>query len=75
MDLQTAGKFAVLLGISLVIVGGMLWAGGKLGLGSLPGDLHFSGQGWSCFVPIMTSLVLSLLLTIVLNVILRWLGK
>jgi hypothetical protein len=75
VDLQTVGKFAVLLGVSLAIVGGLLWAGGRLGLGSLPGDLRFEGQGWSCFVPIGASILLSLLLTIVLNLILRGLGK
>ncbi len=72
MDLQTLGKFVVLMGISLAIVGVALWFGGRLGLGSLPGDLKLSGEGWSCFAPIATSIVLSLLLTLVLNVILRF---
>ena len=75
MDLQTAGKIAVLLGISLTIVGGLLWVGGKLGLGALPGDVRFEGRGWSCFVPIGASILLSLLLTLALNVVLRWFGK
>ena len=75
MDLQSAGKFAVLLGISLAVVGGLLWLGGKLGLGALPGNLRLEGQGWSCFVPIGLSVLLSLLLTLALNVVLRLLGK
>ena len=75
MDLQTTGKLAVLLGISLTIVGGLLWVGGRLGLGALPGNVRFEGQGWSCFVPIGASILLSLLLTLALNVVLRWFGK
>jgi len=73
--MQSVGKFVVLMGISLAIVGGMLWLGGRLGMGSLPGDLKLTGEGWSCFVPIATSLVLSILLTIVLNVLLRFLNR
>lgn len=75
MDLQTAGKLAVLLGISLAIVGGLLWVGGRLGLGTLPGDLRLQGPGWSCFVPIGMSILLSLLLTLALNLLLRWFGR
>jgi hypothetical protein len=75
VDLQTVGKFTILLGVSLAIVGGMLWGAGKMGLGGLPGDLRFSGQGWGCFVPITTSILLSLLLTLVLNLLLRGMGK
>ena len=69
------GRIVALLGISMVVVGGLLWLFGRLGLGSLPGDLHVNGAGWSCYVPIVTSILLSLLLTIVLNLILRAMGK
>lgn len=69
------GRVVALLGVSMLIVGGLLWLGGRLGLGALPGDLRLSGQGWSCFVPIATSIILSLLLTIVLNVVWRFFSK
>lgn len=72
MDLQTLGKMLVLLAIGLAIVGGMLWAAGRLGLSNIPGNFTFQGDGWTCFVPIAASIVISILLTIVLNVVLRW---
>jgi len=75
VDAQALGRLLALLGISLAIVGGMLWMGGRLGLGSLPGNLHFSGQGWSCFVPITLSILLSIVLTIVLNLVLRFFSR
>ncbi len=73
--MQTLGKIVVALGLALVLAGLLLWLGGRLGLGTLPGDLHFSGEGWSCFVPITTSILLSVLLTLVLWALFRFFGK
>jgi hypothetical protein len=75
VDLQTIGRAVVVLGISLAIAGGLLWLGGRMGLGSLPGDIKLNGQGFSCGVPIATSILLSLLLTIVLNILWRLFGR
>lgn len=72
MDLQTLGKFVALFGVAMLIAGLLLWLGGRAGLGSMPGNFKFSGEGWSCYVPIAASILLSLLLTLILNVILRF---
>ena len=70
MDLQQLGKLLVVVSLGLALTGGALWLLGKAGLGtslgSLPGDLKIQGEGWSCFVPITTSILLSLLLTLAL---------
>jgi hypothetical protein len=73
VDLQTLGKYLALLGLSLLVVGGLLALGGRLGLGSLPGDVRVQRESFGCYLPIATSILLSLLLTIVLNLLLRWL--
>jgi hypothetical protein len=72
-DLQTLAKVVLAMGIVLAAAGGGLWLLGRTGvpLGRLPGDLHFEIGGVSCFVPLATSIVLSLVLTIVLNLIVR----
>ena len=44
---------------------------GKLGLGRSSGDLTFGGRNWRVYLPIGTSIVLSLLLTSLLWLILR----
>ena len=75
MDLQTIGRGIVALGIILLVVGGLMWFGGRMGLGSLPGDIRLSGRGWSGTFPLATSIVLSLLLTIVLNIVWRLFGR
>ena len=75
MDLQNIGRILGLVGISMLILGALLWFGGRMGLGTLPGDIRRSGTGWSCYMPIATSILISLLLTIVLNLILRFFNK
>jgi len=72
MDLQSLGKLLVLTSVGLAVLGGLLWVGGRYGLGSLPGDLRLQGDGWGCFVPIGVSLLLSVVLTVILNLVWRW---
>ena len=63
--------------MSLVIVGGLLWLLGRTGLplGRLPGDIHIERDGFSCYIPLVTMIVVSVVLTILLNVILRLLAR
>ena len=75
MDFQGIGKVVAMLGVALVALGGLMWLGGRVGLGSVPGDLRFGGEGWSCFVPITTSIMLSILLTLLLGLLWRLFGK
>lgn len=74
-SLQGVGKLLVIAGVSLAVLGGVLWGAGRLGLVSFPGDLRFGSESWGCYVPIGLSIVLSLLLTLVLNLVWRWFGK
>lgn len=72
-DLTTLAKVLLALGLVLAAVGGGLWLLGRSGvpLGRLPGDLRFTVGGVSCFIPLAASIVISLVLTIVLNLIAR----
>jgi hypothetical protein len=77
MDFSSLGKGIVVLGILLVVLGGIVWLLGKTGLplGRLPGDIRIEGEKLSCYVPIVTMIVLSVVLTIVLNIIVRLLNR
>lgn len=70
--LGSAGKLVALLGVALIILGGLLWLLDRAGVQSLPGNLKFSGAGWSCYIPILASILLSIVLTLLLNFFLRW---
>ena len=77
MDLSALGKGVVVLGVVLVVVGGGLWLLGKAGLplGRLPGDIRIEREGFSCYFPLVTMIVLSIVLTVVLNIIIRLLNR
>lgn len=69
--MQTLGRMLLAFAAVLAVFGALMWLGGRLGLGSLPGDFRLGGQGWSCYVPIVSSIVISLLLTVLLNLFFR----
>lgn len=66
------GLLMVIAGLALAAFGALFYFGGKIGIGRLPGNLEFGGEGWSCFVPITASIILSILLTLVLNLVIRY---
>jgi hypothetical protein len=76
-DLSSVARWLVLVGIGLALLGGLVWGLARLGLplGRLPGDFRFSTAGMTCFIPLATSLLLSLILTLAINVIIRLLRK
>jgi hypothetical protein len=71
------------LGRILLIVGGIVIVLGLLlvfsnhipFIGKLPGDIFVKRDGYSFYFPIVTLLILSILITIVVNVILHFLNK
>jgi hypothetical protein len=65
------GRWLIVMGITFLLVGVTLIAADRLGLGRLPGDLVVRRPSFTLHVPIATSLVLSVVLTIVLNLLLR----
>lgn len=60
-------------GVLLALAGLMLLLASKLGipLGRLPGDIQAEGKGWSIHFPIVTCMVVSLLLTLIINFFMR----
>ncbi len=67
----TIGRTLFWLGALLMLLGGVIWLAGRLGLplGRLPGDLRFERDGVTVYAPLATSLLLSFLLTVLLNLL------
>jgi hypothetical protein len=63
-----------LLGVTLVLVGGVLMLLGRtnLPLGRLPGDVLYRGKSTTLYFPLGTSIVLSVVLSVVLYLIGRF---
>lgn len=51
--------------VALVLLSGLMPLLARFGLGKLPGDLTFNVRGRSFYVPITTTIVLSLLLGLI----------
>ena len=66
-------KFLVILGLTLLL--GLAWPLVGRVFGRLPGDIHLGGEGWSLHILLGTSIVLSIILTVVVNLLIAWLGK
>jgi len=76
MDLNDLGKWMLVIGLVIAGAGGALWLLGRIPfLGNLPGDIRIQNENFGCFIPLGTMIVLSLILTVVLNVVVRWLNK
>lgn len=70
------GRSLIILGVILLVIGLLLVFGVQLPhLGRLPGDIVIKKEGFTFYFPIVTMLVASLLLTLVINIILRLMGK
>lgn len=66
------GRLLIFAGTVLLILGLALVLGPRVPyLGRLPGDLNFEWGGGRVYVPLATSILLSIVLTIILNLLLR----
>lgn len=73
---ESLGKLLLVMGIVIALVGGLLMLGGRVPfLGSLPGDLSFERGETRVFLPITSSIVVSIILTVVLNLVFGLFGR
>ena len=63
-----AGRLLLIFGVLLVVIGGALMLFGRL---HLPGDFTFRSGNVTVYVPLATSIIVSIAATIVLNLVLR----
>ncbi len=61
------GKALLVMGASLAAIGLLLILAGRLGIGRLPGDLVWKGKDWAVYVPLGWMILLSVVLTLLLN--------
>lgn len=57
-------KLLIILGVLLIALGLVWLAGERLGLGRLPGDFVIERDGLRLYIPLMTSLIISILVTL-----------
>ena len=62
------GKMLVVFGVAIVVVGLLLMLAGRanLPLGKLPGDFIYRGKHTTFYLPLATSIIVSVVLSLVL---------
>lgn len=75
--MESIGRYVMIGGIVLFLVGGGLYLSAKFGLplGRLPGDICMEGENGVFYFPITSSILVSVVLTIVVNMVIRLLKK
>jgi hypothetical protein len=68
------GKVLLCVGLLFVVVGALLLLVARLGLplGRLPGDIAYRGKNVSVFVPLGTSILVSVVLSMILYLVSRF---
>jgi hypothetical protein len=65
------GRFLVIVGVALVVIGGIVMLLGRTGvpLGRLPGDILYRGKNTIFYFPLASSILISVVISIVLFLI------
>lgn len=66
------GKYLIIAGLVLILAGAVWLLADKLGLGRLPGDIVIERENFRLYLPIGTSILISVLLSLILWLIGRW---
>jgi hypothetical protein len=66
------GFWVILGGVSLIVVGLLIYSGGFNWFGKLPGDIHYEGERVQVYMPLVSMLLVSLALSVIFNLIRRF---
>lgn len=77
MNTLSIARYLMLAGVGLLLVGGAVYVMGRMGvkLFNLPGDIRLQGENLTCLVPITSMILISILLSVILSLAMRYLNK
>jgi len=65
--MNSFGKALIFFGMAIILLGILLTFSGKVPwLGKLPGDIYIQKKNFSLYIPITTSIIISVILSLVL---------
>jgi hypothetical protein len=75
--MENLARWLVIGGIILILICGGVYLASRLGIpfGRLPGDIRIERGGGAFYFPVVTSCLLSILLTVILNIIIRFFNR
>ena len=69
LEPQQFGKYILITGIVISIIGIIVILFGKTGIFRLPGDIELEGKNWKIYFPIISCIIISIILTVILWII------
>ena len=77
MDLMSLARIVAVFALVLLVVAGLLFLAAKfnISLGKFPGDFVFKKGNFTCGVPLVSSLLISIVITVFLNILFALLKK
>jgi hypothetical protein len=66
MGPQQMGKWLIVAGVIIALLGALTLLLSRIGLFKLPGDLEFGSKNWRIYIPIASCILLSILLTLIM---------
>ena len=67
MNWVDMGRFLIIAGTVIVIIGLVFMISDKLPIGRLPGDIQLGNGKFRIYIPIATSVLLSIVITVIVN--------
>lgn len=75
-SLDNIGRWLIIIGIAVTLIGTLLLLISRFtGWEKLPGTIKFQSGSLTCIVPILGSILISILLTVLLNLAARFFNK
>ncbi len=77
MDLMPLARIVAVFALVLLVVAGLLFLAAKfnISLGKFPGDFVIKRGNFTCAVPLVSSLLISIVITVFLNILFALLKK
>jgi DUF2905 family protein len=71
MTLPSAGPLLIVVGLSIALVGVLVWSGGLAWFGRLPGDIRIERDTVRVYIPLVSMFLVSLALSLIIYLINR----
>ena len=65
------GRFLITLGLTIAALGLVITVVPKLGIGHLPGDIVLKRKNFTLYIPLASSILISVLLSLLINLFRR----
>ncbi|HEX5575816.1 MAG TPA: DUF2905 domain-containing protein [Gemmatimonadales bacterium] len=72
MSTSSAGPLIIAAGVTLVLIGLLVWSGGLSWFGRLPGDIRIERESVHIYIPLVSMLLVSVVLSLIFNLLNRF---